>query len=251
MSFPYIVWTLRRTGGTTLAALLGTLSEHPTVPHEPFNPDRTFGHVAVQWQNNRDPVLLREAMQKVLLDRPVIKHCHEIVEPALNRCLMEVSHEFGYRHIVLDRRSEVERILSLELAKITGVWGRQGSWKVYEQIKAGTIRLDPVRIPEAVHHLQYCRGRRAAIRDHFEKLGIAPFDVYFEDVYRDPAEGRKLVASLLDFLGIKPEQRPDYEALLTEALMRKGQNSARVVDLIPNINETRSALEAAWEQAYT
>ena len=40
---PFIIWTLRRTGGTILAAHIGV--KH----HEPFNKDRIFGDVSKAW----------------------------------------------------------------------------------------------------------------------------------------------------------------------------------------------------------
>ena len=106
---------MQRTGGTTLAALLANLSEHPGVQHEPFNAERIFGHVTEGWVADRDPVAMRAALVEALAERtPVIKHCHELVPAPVNEELMRVASGLGYRHMVLDRRAEVDRILSLE-----------------------------------------------------------------------------------------------------------------------------------------
>jgi hypothetical protein len=37
VSSPFIIWTMQRTGGTTLTDLLMSMSEHPGAEHEPFN----------------------------------------------------------------------------------------------------------------------------------------------------------------------------------------------------------------------
>ncbi|MFZ7094107.1 hypothetical protein [Primorskyibacter sp. 2E233] len=242
MSFPYIIWTMQRTGGTTLATLLATLSEHPGVQHEPFNQDRVFGHVAPHWQ---DPARLRDEMAGVLAPRPVIKHCHELLPPVLNETLMEVSSELGYRHIVLERRAEADRILSLELAKITGAWGSDQARRIYRQIEEGGSPLDPIDIPRALAHMHHCAARRAALDALFEAHGQTPYRVCFEDIYTDPASGRILVEDALSFLAIDPKAHPQYEALVTEALLKKGQNSVRVADAVPNYDAARNQLVEA------
>ena len=236
---------MRRTGGTTLAALLASLSEHPTVPHEPFNPERIFGAVTTAWRKSHDKAQLRAGIEAALTPRPVIKHCYEIMPPELNRALMEVASEKGYRHVILDRRAETDRILSLELAKITGAWGGDDAKRIYARIDAGEAAVDPVDIGEAVAHLRYCHKRRQEIRDLLSGTGQAPHVIYFEDVYRDPEAGRARVGALVDFLGIDRADHPTYEAQLTDALLHRGQNTARIMSAVPNIDAARAALEEA------
>lgn len=243
MSKPFIIWTLRRTGGTTLASLLSTLSEHPKVPHEPFNKDRTFGSITTEWIEKQDMVALRRNIAEALAERPVIKHCYEILPAELNRVLMEVSTELGYRHVVLDRRAETDRILSLELARITGAWGGADTKKIFSAIGAGEMSLPPIETKHAVRHMVQCSVRRAEIDALFEELGQVPFVVYFEDVYSDPEAGRARVGRLLEFLEIDPSAFPNYAKLLDDALLKKGQNSASVMSAIPNIDKARTELD--------
>ncbi|WP_425102313.1 hypothetical protein [Tropicibacter sp. S64] len=244
MSFPYIIWTMQRTGGTTLATLLAELSEHPGVQHEPFNQDRKFGHVVTHWQ---DQEKLRSELEEALAARPVIKHCHELMPHVLNATLMEVSIALGYRHIVLERGAEVDRILSLELAKITGAWGSDQAKRIYRRIEAGDIEVEPIDIPRALAHMRLCAERRAVLEGLFDAHGQSPYRVRFEDVYTDPAAGRGLVEDLLGFLGIDYAARGDFDALVTEALLKKGQNSVRVADAVPNYAEARLRLTDALE----
>lgn len=245
MSSPYIIWTLRRTGGTTLAGLLAVLSEHSGVQHEPFNPERVFGAVTTGWFEHKDEDRLRADLKRVLAKRPLIKHCFELLPDPFNRLLLEVSAELGYVQIVLDREAEVDRILSLELARLTGAWGKKEAWNVFQGLQNGTTQVAPFDVAGAVGHLKVCQIYRTKIKALMEDRGITPFVVYFEQVYSDPQKGRQKVADLLAFLGINPAEHGNYNALLTEALMQKGQKSGRILDFVPNLEVTRLQLEAA------
>lgn len=242
MSDPFIIWAMRRTGGTTLAALCSSLSEHAGVPHEPFNPERIFGWVTKAWHENRDPQALRDNIRKALEERPLIKHCYEIMPPELNAALREVADDLGYKHVILDRRAEVDRILSLELAKITGAWGGKDAKRIYAEIDAGTRAIEPVDITEGVAHLTYCQKRRQEV----DALLEAPFVIYFEDVYADATAGRARVEALLAYLNINPADTPDYEAQLQDALLNRGQNTASIMSKVPNIDAARAALDSAF-----
>lgn len=244
MSFPYIIWTMQRTGGTTLAALLADLSEYSGIEHEPFNPERMLGWVTKGWLETRDEEKLRADMAKALESLPLIKHCYELLPLEVNRVLMEVSCALGYRHIILDRRAEPRRVLSLELAKLTGAWGGKDAGAVYGQIERGELQLEPMNVDGALRHMTYCQKQRQALQDLFTAQGTSAFVIYFEDVYADPEAGRQRIRRLLDFLGIDPAAHADYEAWVDDALLRKGQNSARVMEAVPNIAKARDVL---WE----
>jgi LPS sulfotransferase NodH len=243
MTFPHVIWTLRRTGGTTLATLLAGLSDHPGVQHEPFNAERIFGEVTRNWTATRDAGRLRDDMQRVLARRPVIKHCVELVPEPVNDALLTVSASLGYVQIVLDRRADVDRILSLELARHTGAWGKAEARRVHEAVQSGERSLPPIDIAAAATHLRACDQRRWGMHARFADHGIAPFVVHFEDIYADPARGRDTVAALTAFIGINRSAVADYDARVEEALLTKGQKSARLLDRVPNIDEARAALE--------
>lgn len=247
MSSAYIIWTLRRTGGTTLAALLAGLSEHPAMEHEPFNPERRLGAVVRGWHDHQDKDQLRADLERVLAPRPVIKHCYELLPDAFNTMLMQVTRDLGYAHIVLDRRDEADRILSLELAKQTGAWGKQEAGKVLRELQMGVRRMAPFDAVEALHHKAVCAARRGWLDEAFSDAGIVPYAVFFEDVYTDPEAGRSEVANLLEFLGINPGDFPDFEQRRDEALLKKGQNSARLLDFVPNLLDVREALTPAQD----
>jgi len=235
---------MRRTGGTTLASLLATLSEHAGIQHEPFNRERMFGHVSATFVQSGDLDRMRADMHDCLAKRPLIKHCYEIVSEPLNAMFLEVSTALGYRHIVLDRRRETDRILSLELAHLTGAWGGDAAQEIYPSIEAGEVTLEPIDTARALREMRLCDARRKAFADRMEAADVAPFVIYFEDVYSDPQEGRALIARLLAFLGIRPEDHKDYDKLVSDALLKRGQNSARILQAVPDVQAAVDLLEA-------
>ena len=244
VSYPYIIWTMRRTGGTTLAALLATLSEHPGVAHEPFNPDRLFGAIATAWAQDPDPERLHAELTEVLARRPLIKHCYELHPAPFNEILLEVATGLGYRHMVLDSRAEVDRIQSLELAKITGVWGPDEAEAAYDRIARGEEVLAPIPVPQAVQHMRFCASARARLTAQFDALGVDPHVVFFEDVYAgpDPEAGISRVYAILRFLEIDPKAHPKSYAMIVDALTNKGQKTRRIMDAVPNLDEAQAAL---------
>ncbi|MGB5863429.1 MAG: hypothetical protein WBG95_03960 [Sulfitobacter sp.] len=253
MSYPYIIWTMRRTGGTTLASLLATLSEHPGIQHEPFNVERELGHVTKAFAQSGDADQLRVDLQSSLAETPVIKHCYEDFSPAFNCAFMEVATALGYRHLVLDRRSETDRIISLELAKLTGAWGGKGAGEIYPAIEAGDVVLEPMDIDGMCARMSHYHAQRQKFQDLAHDAAVPPFVIFFEDVYSDPDAGRALITRLLAFLEIVPEDQAAYEALVSDALLLRGQNSARILQMVPNkqaVKETLDALQATQSMVF-
>lgn len=246
MSDPFVIWTMRRTGGTTFTSLLTTLSEHSGVQHEPFNPDRKFGHITKAWIAHKDTNLLMNGLDQVLAERPLIKHCYELVPEAVNLALIKATSERGYRHIVLDREAEVDRIISLELAQVTGAWGAEDATRIYAEIETGTRVLDPINVGQACEHMISCADLRRWLASQFDATLHTPLLVYFEEIYGDFEMGRRTVEEVLKCLGIIPGAHPRYEALLLEALTEKAQNSHSIAHAVPNMDDLRSALEKSY-----
>ncbi|MBA84753.1 hypothetical protein ACSSNL_18215 [Thalassobius sp. S69A] len=248
MSHPFIIWTMRRTGGTSLATLLMKLSEHPGTQHEPFNADRALGHVLTAWQQDRDVPAMRGAIRQALARTPTIKHCYELMPLKLNRALLQVSNNLGYRHIILERQDEAARILSLELAKMTGAWGKEAATDIYAQIAAGNRQMEPIDTSSALSHLRTCRQKRADLLALFAEYQQEPFSVCFEDMYTDYDRGRAKLQELLDFLSLDVSGLPDFEDQVRTALVQSGQNSARMQHYVPNLHKARQVLQRALDE---
>lgn len=248
MSDPFIIWTMRRTGGTTFAGLMTELSEHPGTQHEPFNIDRKFGHVVQTWNDTQDVERLMADLDMVLKDRPLIKHCYELIPEMVNLALIRATTRKGYRHIVLDRGSEVDRIISLELAKVTGAWGADSAAAIYAEIEDGTKTLDPIDIDAARKHLITCANLRQWLAGVFDLSKHTPLLVYFEELYTSFEDGKRVVEEILSCLDINPGDHADYEAKLIEALTESSQKSQSIAHAVPNMDELRDALSDAYDK---
>lgn len=242
MTAPHIIWTLQRTGGTTFASLLADLSDWPKVEHEPFNQGRIFGWIAEKAAVEQSSDALDKDLIWALWKRPVIKHCYELCSEQFNAALMDVAERRGYRHIVLDRQDETARILSLELAEVTGAWGPMGAQDVYPEILAGKRVLPELQVGRVLSRKSKAYRARAWLHRAFGARGITPFVVSFEDLFSGKETGLEHIRAAAEYLDLDlPE---DFTARADHALGTKSQNSAQLFDQIPNIDALRAALDA-------
>lgn len=247
MSKPFFIWTMRRTGGTTLTDLLMKLSEYPKIQHEPFNQDRIFGWVSTAWYEHRDVERTRRDLNEVLKDNPLIKHCFEIHGPKFNKLLLEVLRERGCRQMLLLRDDEVSRIMSLQLAQATGVWGKMGSEKGYARFcddGAPELFFD---LEDAREQLDSSIANWAWLKQQMEGLGIEPYRLRFEDLYDDVQAGMETVRKVLQHLDFPPEIYTENIEQIENILRFKGQNSAAKFSLVQNADAVRNALQARYD----
>ncbi|EIE51111.1 hypothetical protein AL036_15750 [Salipiger aestuarii] len=201
---PWLILTLRRTGGTSLTAFLAEISPFPSIEHEPFNIDRTFGHVTRAFRDSGDAEALRAGIDAALGDdpaqRPNIKHCFDVVPPALTAELIRACAARGYAVLLYTRGDEARRLRSLFLALSTGAWGGVEARRIYPEIRAGRLQpkpIDPVNVRRRVTEDRY---RLARVIRQLDQDGIAHSRRRFEDIYGPgksaPDEARRLAAEL-------------------------------------------------------
>lgn len=243
MSTPFAIWTMRRTGGTTLTDLLMKLSEYPTIAHEPFNGDRIFGHVSTNWYEHKDEAKTRAALRSMLQARPLLKHCFELHGHRFNALLLSTLQELGYRQILLTREDEVARILSLQLAEATGAWGKAGSerrYAIFQGEDAPELRFD---IAAAQAHLEHCFKSWKWLEKTLDAQGITPFRLRFEDLYQDLESGKETVHAVFDHIDLPPETFAEQIETVENALRYRGQNSNAMMALVTNIDSARLQLQ--------
>lgn len=199
-SSPFIIWTLRRSGGTNLGEALFKSSVYSGVQHEPFNPDRVFGYVTKEWMSNKDLDSLYKSIDSILAKKPLIKHCFEIVPEVINTALIELSIKHGYNHLFLYREYPTDRLLSLNYALKTGIWGK-------EQKNKKTLQEDVFNSPVDVDSLiKHEKNSRKAIRNIYNSLvekGVEPVLLTFESLYTGAYEySKSLVISTFKALSI-------------------------------------------------
>lgn len=248
MKTPILIWTFRRTGGTTLTDLLQDLAGNPIIDQEPFNWDRCFGKVAQSWFETKNMPGLLADLDAVLYNHPTIKHCYELHDDSFNAALFARAKRHGYRQMILDREDEVGRVLSLELATQTGAWGKMGSEGRYALFLGGEKQLLPVDMPAAITQMELCQARRNALQALVARSDDPVLEVTFEQIYSNPKAGRKRVHEVLAHFGLDHADDPALEKAISNALLHRGQNSAKMLEHVPAIAQSRQQLQAVRDR---
>ena len=127
-SFPFIIWTFRRTGGTNTSSRLFEFSDFKVHQHEPFNADREYNWILIHWKKHKDKQHLYSQLEKILSKKILMKHCVEMVPDVFNTAIAELSNKYGYKHLFLYREDPVDRLLSLKYAQ-ENIWLKRSLYK--------------------------------------------------------------------------------------------------------------------------
>lgn len=246
-SAPFIIWTLRRTGGTNLAQSLFNRSPLPKVPHEPFNSDRLYGHISKHWMANKDARALREAVARVLQGKALIKHCVETVPEAVDIALAEESVLAGYRHVFLYRRNALNRLLSLSFAQRSGVWGPSAD--AAGNAPGNEVFSRPLPVDHLVQHELMCRRVLRSVHTLLQtRATTPPLELVFEELFESEDRGRARVQfiSVLQDLGLSHSDAEDL-ALADNVLESGVQGTRSVYGRFSNADALENALAGLGE----
>lgn len=234
-SYPFVVWTLQRTGGTNLATRLIQRSPYPFTQHEPFNPGRAYGHVTEQWEQDHDATTLKRQMLEICAKGTVIKHCVEEVPWEVTEALAGAACASGYRHIFLYRRKSLDRLLSLHFAKHSGVWGPPLTKKVAAgNDKHMNVRplsdhasLPALPIAKLLNHERNCVATLNRAWQIIRRNGGQAIALAYEDIYSGAgaADAIGSLNSLLKFLGLSKSPPADLE--WAEGVIHQGDQGTR------------------------
>lgn len=210
---PFIIWTVQRTGGTNFATNLIRLSGFPITAHEPLNVGRSYGHITQNWEKNRDPGALDNAIGAFLDQKYAIKHCVENVDWDINVSLMRKSIERNFWHILLYRENPVDRLLSLHFARETGLWGRKKVSLAKQSLGEEFIKgedISKIDVKSLVEHENHCNEILMNVVDGMQSQGVRIYPISFEEIYESeaPAAKRK-IAPLLHNIGITDDEALD------------------------------------------
>jgi hypothetical protein len=240
---PLLIWTLQRSGGTNLTRRLEGWCGLAAAEHEPFNREREFGALTVQWEAEADLDALHQAMHQACASRGLIKHCVELVPWEISEALAHQSVALGYRHLFLYREQPRDRLLSLTFAKRTGVWA---PGKAREELDDVTPVLeDALPVNWLIERETLCAQRLNAAWGLLRELGAQPVALSFESVYKVPqpqAEAR--LSLLLAELGLA--RRGDAAAtqrFLADVLARGDQGTSKLYDDFRGVQRLERALE--------
>lgn len=245
-SRPFIIWTLQRTGGTNLARRLFEASGLPGTDgkrlttgtfldsvvdawklHEPFNygsDARPFGFASEAWVECGDREKLDHATEAVCALGMPIKHCVEMVPAEVTESLVKASLRHGYRHVFLYRRNPLNRLLSMEFARRSGVWGAhlKGS-----AVPDNVVFSKPLNVEGLAEHERQCSEKLMLTWQLLESGGSRPLPMAYEDIYQsaEVAQVESRLAHLLQFLGM--ELGAAGSAAFIEGIMGSGDQGTR------------------------
>ncbi|PIS70227.1 hypothetical protein [Vibrio parahaemolyticus] len=240
MTKPFIIWTARRTGGTNLADNLFDLSELQFGYHEPFNWERDFGYLSKELHESKDFGKFQSDLRSLLETKPMIKHCVELCSPEFNHELARVSDELGYNHLFLYRRTATDRLLSLNFASKTGIWGKEDRYKLeYAEYESD------IDVKSMISDEKYIRDSFSQV---FSILSDSKNKVYcacFEDIYlSDIIPTEHLHTILVELSGCSNSAAND----VIPTLVRKGsQKTNQLYKKYPNTDELIKEAEILGE----
>lgn len=239
-SAPFVVITLRRTGGTSLMTFMSRVSEYETVQHEPFNVDRIWGSIVADFLHSKDEKSLKRSVQEVLANRPNIKHCVEIIPLEVTRVLIEECRNIGYTFFVLTRRNEVDRLMSLMLAHATGVWGGNEAKEIYPKIISGEKDVPALSVDDAIVQARRDSSYLGDILKLLRHRRIEYDWLVFEEIYKGERPLEDYARCIARKLGTSIGSS---DPRLLELGEGSAQNSGRIEARVRNADLVRRRLE--------
>jgi hypothetical protein len=212
---------------------------------EAFNddPPRQFGAVTAFYKESLDDVKLRISINEIFAQKKNLKHCIETVPARVSSVLAEASIAAGYRHLVLLRHNEIDRLISLEMARRTGAWGPEEAAIAYEEIRAGRRAMPPLNVTLMAEQAKSDAAALGRLVRMFMQAKVYPSYAFFEDLYVGDAATRcAAFRKVAEELGI-PNASKLHDSVFHKAALDRGQDSRSMREFVPNLNEAIRTLE--------
>jgi hypothetical protein len=239
---PVIIWTFRRTGGTSLKTILFWLSTRASWQDEAFNRDRELGSITKAYEESGDLDQLSIAVGEIVGQNKNLKHCVETVPHEITSRLLRLAEVNGYKHIVLLRRNEEDRQISLALALITKAWGPSEAAEIYQRISNGTLQLEPINLGWMQKHIDRDAIALGKLIRLFAVHDISYRVVFFEDLYTGPfARRSEFLKSVISWIGLRRASTVGDEAFKS-VLMERSQKTDSILSFVPNLDEVRGLI---------
>ena len=231
---PYIIWTIRRTGGTSFTSLLDNLSSYPSLEHEPFNKNRVYGYITHKYHAGEESTV--DEIYQILKDKPNIKHCFEIIPEQINLNILKATQLLGYNQIFLYRSDQAARTMSLILSQAKNVWGPKQSARYAPYLN----REKKLIIPNdhaCRRKMQSDRHLSENMYKHIQKLS-SPLLIEFEQLYQECEMSRKTyIEYIFSSMGIYGAL--DEKVSFAQLRLKKGvTKSTDIRKMIPSYQKT-------------
>ena len=252
MEQPMIIWTLRRTGGTSLASLLFKNSSFKGLQHEPFNQERVWGDVTYDWRQQEGKALddiaeydlssIQDRIFQYVSSKRNIKHCIDNIPFTITKFLLEASQDVGYKHILLLRKNQLQRILSLLVAQ-------QVTWKhgyspdvAAEKIESGEFVMPEIAFGDINRKFIESSQIVGRLYEAFHQNDIPYYRVYFEDLYSSDLGAQERVQNamrILDYLEIENRDT----TIIQEKIFNASEHTQAIYEHIPNYAQLESLMK--------
>lgn len=189
MPKPFVIFTMRRSGGSAFASYMARVAGLQSHLSEPFNRDRAWGTITLDFEKSQDRQVARAQIASRIDQRPSLKHCVETLPWALTEELISACTTRDYAIFVLQRANESERLMSLYLALATDAWGPEEARTIYPRIETGQIT--PKEVPLEAMHTRW-KADRGKLGQVLLQLRNERADfgwLVLEELIRDPGEG--------------------------------------------------------------
>ncbi|QBF34266.1 hypothetical protein [Thalassococcus sp. S3] len=245
---PFIIWTMQRTGGTNLSRNLLEMSPF-RAEQEPFNRPRVYGHIMQAWEKDRfgdedtkkaAVANVEKAVHDILAKNENIKHCVEMVPWRISSSLAKASVDQDYKSLFLIRENSLQRLLSMEYARRTKVWGPSHE----KPDEATDPAFDaPLDIDALLEHETMGITRLNDFWKSLKAQGAKPHVISFEQVYEADFETAcAAVSATTTYLGF--DCGDDQISEMTSKMRDVGnQNTRNRYDRFDGIDDLRRALE--------
>ncbi len=238
---PILILAMRRVGGTALTRFLSEVSSYKTYEHEPFNADRSLGHITRSFIATKDHGEAESAINQSLPGPVVLKHCIDTVPHGVTAALIRHCRERGYGFILLTRENEVSRILSVAVAELTGIWGNAPDDDKMQSLLSGATDLQPFNIDDLLQQLEADRATLAKVRQTLSDLNIDFEDVVYERFFQTPYLTLSNALAVVKKLGIAVRED---DPRLRKLAASPHSITQMLLDKVPNGKEASAILSS-------
>lgn len=227
MSYPFLIWTVQRTGSTTLASILAHLSENKVIEHEPFNTGRMLDY------QGKEELLVKQ-LQEIKGEKFCIKHCWNVHAPNSNQLILKHLLQDNYRIILLQRDNILAMEISRQLAKQTGIWGKNNN----SENTSSFSNLSPLDISQMQKQINSYKAQLNEYKSQFKHEHIPYSNISYEQLFDGSLEKRlKMIEEVCKFLNIDSQMMKNKSQEIKELLMNYKQNNSEMYQNIPNVKE--------------
>lgn len=230
---------MRRTGGTSVTRYLSEVLPCAPLMHEPFHPARAYGMRIAPFLKRGDHEGMRGEITACLSEKRGFKHCFDHTHIEVTKEIIRQCADRGYRVLLLTRRDNAQRLLSLALAEATGIWSAREAQHRYPQIVSGALKPTPLSV-DALRQAANLDLRKTGLVLSMLRYRNVPYiwSVY-EELFHSSKDPRDQAKALAAQFGCDVSEN---DPALQMFLPARHQKSADIGPYVPGYEDARKTL---------